>query len=215
MMALSLALAGSVTRRVYRRRSCQPAGSRTRLERGFPWTCLRRIFGRNRVLGLGVILVLAACGSPAPSPLPTVVAPPLLPGSCGLGSFEDDEAAIAALIQAEGGLVVAQEIAGLMALWDASGAVVDAAHTPDDPADDQRWDGVDALRHRYVWMVFPGAPAQAAPGQMAVEIDGDTATVTATTQIGDEVSPGGDRWDSVRTPAGCWVIRQLTFNLEQ
>ena len=165
------------------------------------------------MLGLGLIMVLAACGSPAPSPTP--VPPPPLPGSCGLGSFDTDEAAISAVLQAEGRLVVGQDIAGLMALWDASGAVVDAVHTPDTAADDQRWDGLDAIRHRYVWLVFPGAPAQASPSQLAVQVEGDTATVTATTQIGDEISPGGDRWDLLRTPAGCWVIRQLTFNLER
>ncbi len=169
----------------------------------------------NGALGIGLILVLTACGSPAPSPLPAPVAPPPLAGSCGLGSFENDEAAISALIHAEGGFVAGQDIGGLMALWDSAGAVVDAAHTPGVAEDDQRWDGVDAIRHRYLYLVFPGAPAQATPGQMAVQIDGDQATVTATTQIGDEVSPGGDRWDLVRSPAGCWVIRQLTFNLEE
>ena len=157
-------------------------------------------------LGVGLLLIMAACGTDAPPPQPL--------GSCGLGIFQDDAAAIGAVLQAESSLVVTREIAGLMALWDESGTVVDAAHTPGLAEDDQRWDGVDAIRHRYVYLVFPGAPAQASPGQMVVQIQGDRATVTATTQIGDERSPGGDRWEVVRTPAGCWLIRELAYNLE-
>ena len=175
---------------------------------------MRRLALLVCLLAVLALMVGACAGSPSPPPTPPVTVEPQ-PGSCGLGPFGDDELAIRAVLEAEGRLVVAQALPDLMALWDESGAVVDAVHTPDDAGDDQRWDGVDAIRHRYVWLVFPGAPAQASPGQMAVEVDGDMATVTATTQIGDELSPGGDRWELVRTPAGCWVIQQLTFNLER
>ena len=38
--------------------------------------------------------------------------------------------------------------------------------------------------------------------------------MTATTQIGDEVSPAGDLWTFVRTEDG-WRIESLSYNLEQ
>jgi len=37
--------------------------------------------------------------------------------------------------------------------------------------------------------------------------------VVATTHIGSEVSPAGDRWELARVD-GCWMIRSLTYNLE-
>ncbi len=74
------------------------------------------------------------------------------------------------MIAAEGQLVVAQEIDALMALWSEDGYVADARHTPDQPEDDQHWRGVDAIRHRYVRIVFPGAPTNVTPSDMEVEI---------------------------------------------
>jgi hypothetical protein len=113
--------------------------------------------------------------------------------------------------------VVAQQTEALMALWDAEGQVVDAKHTPDDPSDDQRWMGLDAVRHRYVRTVFPGnpqpPPADAPPPTLAVTVEGDTATVRATTRIGGEMAPAGDQWRFVRT-GDCWAIESLTYNLE-
>jgi hypothetical protein len=43
--------------------------------------------------------------------------------------------------------------------------------------------------------------------------DGDRATVTATTRIGSEVAPAGDRWVLIEH-SGCWQIASLTYNLE-
>jgi hypothetical protein len=37
--------------------------------------------------------------------------------------------------------------------------------------------------------------------------------VTATTRIGGEVAPAGDRWTLVRRD-GCWLLQNLTYNLE-
>ncbi len=144
-------------------------------------------------------------------------------GSCSaavaalLAGATDDDAQLAALLRAEGELVVAQQIDTLMALWAAEGEVVDAKHTPADPADDQRWMGADAVRHRYVRTVFPGAPAAADPNapapELAIRYDGARATVRATTRIGDEVAAAGDQWTFVRDGA-CWLIESLTYNLE-
>lgn len=136
-------------------------------------------------------------------------------GSCGLNLATDsgDAAAIAAVLTAEGRLVVAQEIDALMALWSEEGYVADAKHTPERTDDDQFWRGVDAIRHRYVRTVFPGAPTAVAPSDLEIAIEEDRAIVTATTRIGDEVATAGDRWVLVKQ-GGCWVIESLTYNLE-
>lgn len=136
-------------------------------------------------------------------------------GSCSLELPQDagDEAAIQAVLNAEGESVVRQDIDALMRLWAADGIVSDAKNTPDDAGDDQSWDGRDAIRHRYVRTVFPGAPSTAQPSDLEIVIEGDLATVTATTHIGEEVSPAGDRWQLIRVD-GCWVIQSLTYNLE-
>ena len=152
----------------------------------------------------GVGIVLAGCG-----------ASPSTAGSCGLelASSSDDDVAIRAVIEAEGRLVVTQEIEALMALWTEDAFVANAKNTPDDAADDQFWRGQDAIRHRYVRTVFPGAPTAAAAPELDIHIEDDRAAVMATTRIGGEVAPGGDRWVLIRQ-GGCWLIESLTYNLE-
>ena len=154
-------------------------------------------------LGL-VVLLLAGCAEAGPPA-----------GSCtlGLAAVGDDQAAVTAVLRAEGEFVAGQQIEELMALWAEGAAIVDAKHTPDDPDDDQRWRDKDAIRHRYVRTVFPGAPASASPANLTITLDDAQATVRATTQIGGEVSPGGDRWTLVKH-GGCWLIETLTYNLE-
>jgi hypothetical protein len=117
------------------------------------------------------------------------------------------------VLAAEGELVVRQEIGALMALWAEESQIADAKYTADDTGDDQSWNGKDAIRNRYVRIVFPGAPASAQPADLEIALDGDQATVRATTQIGAEVSPAGDRWVLVKED-GCWTIQSLTYNLE-
>jgi hypothetical protein len=136
-------------------------------------------------------------------------------GSCTLPLPPDasDEEAIRALLAAEGELVVKQEIAPLMELWADGGFVSDAKNTPADPDDDQYWLDKDAIRHRYVRTVFPGAPQQVTPADLVIEFEAGRAVVTSTTRIGDEVSPAGDRWVLVRQ-GRCWLIESLTYNLE-
>jgi hypothetical protein len=136
-------------------------------------------------------------------------------GSCSLGLAQavTDEAAIVALLNAEGTYVTEQDIVALMRLWIQEGRVVDAKHSPLDVTDDQTWQGADAIRHRYIHRVFPGAPALAQPADLVIRITGEKAVVTSTTRIGNEVSPKGDRWQLVKEE-GCWVIQELVFNLE-
>jgi len=154
---------------------------------------------------------LAACGAPATSsslgPRPTTLARTPTPQPA------TDEEAIRQLILLEGQGVVSQDIGGLMNLWSSEAVVADAKHTPDNPNDDARWRGRDAIRERYVVLVFPGNPSLVSPTDVKIVIDGDKATATSTTQIGAETSPGGDRWDFVKRD-GRWWITGLTYNLE-
>lgn len=171
------------------------------------------MFVRVTVL-LFIIVAMAGCRAPlAPAgPTPTP-APPA--GSCSLELTDgvSDEDAIRAVLAAEGELVVAQDIEPLMQLWAEEGVVADAGNTPERTDDDQRWIAKDAIRHRYVRTVFPGAPSAVQPADLQIVIDGDAATVRATTHIGDEVAPAGDRWELEKRD-GCWVIKSLTYNLE-
>ncbi|MDI9548373.1 MAG: nuclear transport factor 2 family protein [Chloroflexota bacterium] len=157
-----------------------------------------------------------SCSSPTGAGSESSTAPPPpAAGSCtlGLGADAPDDEVIRAVLLAEGEFVVEQDIDALMQLWAPDSRVVDAKNTPDDDADDQNWDGKDAIRHRYVRTVFPGSPDQVQPSDLEIAIDGDEAVVHATTHIGSEISPAGDRWELVRID-GCWLIRSLTYNLE-
>lgn len=136
-------------------------------------------------------------------------------GSCILSLADDatDEDAIGSVLRAEGELVVAQEIDRLMSIWAVGGQVIDAKNTPDNGDDDQFWNDTDAIRHRYVRIVFPGAPTLATPADLQIRIQDDRADVIATTNIGSEVAPAGDHWTLVKQN-GCWLIQSLTYNLE-
>jgi hypothetical protein len=166
------------------------------------------------VVLLLMVSLLTACFSP-PEPQSTVSSPPAPAGSCGLDLDDPtDEAAIMAVLEAEGDRMVAQDLASLLALWAEDGEVIDVKHTPEVTADDQRWQGKDALRHRYVYFVFPGAPAEVSRDEVQIAIEGREAVVISTTQIDSERSIAGDRWELVKQD-GCWLIKRLTFNLER
>ena len=135
-------------------------------------------------------------------------------GSCSpwLEAAESNEEAISNVLNGEGTFVVGQDIDKLMDLWVAGSLIADAKNTPD-KSDDQVWQDKDAIRHRYVRIVFPGAPSVAQPSNLDISIQGSEAVVMATTNIGDEVSPHGDEWRLVNQD-GCWLIKSLTYNLE-
>lgn len=155
-------------------------------------------------------LLAAGCAAPAlpptaASPTTIVRTPTAVPAS--------DEEAVLQLLAAEGEAVVMLDIERLMDIWADDGAVVDARHTPDDPSDDLTWRGRDAIYQRYVTVVFPGNPLTAGAIDAQVTISGDSAQALATTRIGSEVAPGGDRWTFARR-GGRWLITSLTYNLE-
>ena len=171
-----------------------------------------------RQLGSGLLLAVLAvlavsCGGPtSPPPLPVVNLPTKAPPTATPIPANDEEA-VAQLVYAEGEGVVQQDIDRLMDIWADDGEIVDATNTPDDDSDDARWQGKDAIRQRYVNLVFPSAPMQAEAGDLQVTIEGSKATVVSTTNIGDEVSPSGDRWN-LEKRNGRWYIATLTYNLE-
>ncbi len=154
---------------------------------------------------LGVFLLLGGCGgtrTPPPTPTPT-------PVGWGL----PDEEAIRAVLDAEARGVMHQDIDLLMALWSEAGEIRDARHTPNDPSDDVVWTGKQAIYQRYVHLVFPGNPTVVQHPDMVIHIDGDRAVVTSTTRIGQEVAPGGDRWE-LRKENGAWKLLRLVYNNE-
>ncbi len=156
------------------------------------------------LLGL-IILALAGCrGANLPSGTPT-------PTPVGWGL--PDEAAIRAVLNAEARGVQTQDIELLMSLWAEEGEVRDARHTPDDPTDDIVWSGKTAIYQRYVHLVFPGNPGLVEHPDVAVHIEGGRAVVTSTTRIGQEVAPGGDRWE-LRKEHGTWKLLKLVYNNE-
>lgn len=182
--------------------------------------------GRGKRISLAFALIACwfvnACGPATAAPehqdtvsIGAVDAGPVEIGTCRLSlpELKTDAEAIAALLNAEGVYVVEQDIVALLGLWMPDGRITDAKHTPAKPADDLTWSGADAIRHRYVRWVFPGAPAVAQPVVLAISISGKRAVVTSTTRIGNEVSPAGDRWLLVKK-GGCWLIQELVFNLE-
>jgi hypothetical protein len=167
--------------------------------------------GKSWWLLLLLTLVFAGCG--AVQPTPGLGSRPTTPPRTPTPQPASAEEAIRQLIISEGRGVVSQDIAGLMDLWAPDGVIADAKHTPDDPNDDARWSGRDAIRERYVVLVFPGNPLSAGALDITLDIQGDEATAISTTVIGNEVAPGGDRWTFVKKD-GRWWITGLTYNLE-
>ena len=123
----------------------------------------------HRVTG-ALVVMLCLCLLVACTPSPP--APPV--GSCTLDlpAAAQPEDAVRAVVWAEGEFVVAQNIEALMALWADGAYVANAKNTPDQPDDDQFWRDKDAIRHRYVRTVFPGAPTAVTPADLQVTIDG-------------------------------------------
>ena len=134
--------------------------------------------------------------------------------ACGRSNPAKDREAIAAVLQAEAQGVAAKDIGKVMSLWAEDAEIRDAHHTPDDPSDDVVWSGKDAIRERYVKVVFPGNPSSVSHPDMQVSIHGNEAVVTTTTKIGNEVAPSGDRW-TLKKVKGRWLLTSLTYNLEK
>ncbi len=163
-------------------------------------------------LSVASCLLLSGCAArPASTTTPLAG---LATGSCSLelSGNTDNYKAIWALISAESKYVVSQDIDRLMRLWSEDASITDARHTPDDPSDDQSVQGQDAIRYRYTRFVFPSAPSFAEAAGLDIHISDNQAEVTSSTHIGNQLTPGGNRWRLVRVN-GCWVLQELVYNL--
>lgn len=184
-----------------------------RLDSGCAHARTDSFFRARLLLLMATLFFLSSCAFAPAEPTPSQTLPP--GGSCTLDlpNGVADEKAIQAVLAAESQLMVAQDIEALMALWSESSSVADAKNTSDETNDDQRWIDKDAIRHRYVRTVFPGAPSEARPADLQIAINGDHAVVLATTNIDAETALAGDRWELDKID-GCWQISSLTYNLE-
>jgi ketosteroid isomerase-like protein len=161
---------------------------------------------------VAVVAVVAACSAPE-VPAPPSGIPTPRPRGTDTPTPANDEEAVMQLLNAEAEGIVSQDIDRLMEIWHEDGVVTDANHTPDNPSDDRVWDGIAAIRERYVNEIFPSAPSLVTHPDAEVTVEGNTAKAVSTTTIGIDHAPGGDQWTFVKTE-GRWLITALTFNLE-
>ncbi len=153
------------------------------------------------------VVGLVGCDNQSPPPPPPV---PVARTRTPTPIPSTDEEAIRQLIFAEGESVVQQDIDRLQGMWASDGVVTDANRTPDNPSDDKTWKGWQAIRDRYVNIVFPSNPAYAEHPDIRVTITGDTANAISDTKIGVTNVKDNDKW-TLRKLTGQWKITSLTF----
>lgn len=164
-------------------------------------------------LALSVLLVvIAACGTPTAPPPPTNAAgggtiprtPTPVPAS--------DEEAIRQLINAECEAVVQQDVDRLQDMWAPNGVVTDANHSQGNTGDDVTWKNWEALRDRYVNLIFPSNPTFCEHPDIQVTINGNNATATSSVKIGTTNCQNCNEWAFTKGNDG-WRITALTYNL--
>jgi ketosteroid isomerase-like protein len=155
---------------------------------------------------LGLIVVGCDQNTPPSPPTRAIITrtPTAVPAS--------DEEAIRQLISAEGEAVVQQDIDRLQGIWASDGVVTDANRTPDNTSDDKTWKGWQAIRDRYVNIVFPSNPASAEHPNTRVTITGDTASAVSDTKIGITNVKDNDKW-TFRKITGQWKLTSLSFGV--
>jgi ketosteroid isomerase-like protein len=164
------------------------------------------------IIALGAILFLSVgCGDQS---APTVAAPRPTRSTQRTPTPvpATDEEAVRQLINAECEAVVQQDIDRLQAMWAPDGIVTDARNTPDNTSDDSTWKGWDAIRDRYVNIVFPSNPTFCEHPDTQVQVNGDTATATSGVKIGVTNAPNSNKWEFKKGSSG-WQITSLTYNL--
>lgn len=163
---------------------------------------------------LGILLMLVvSCGGN------TVAPPPPTTGGGGKPISRtptpvpaSDEEAIRQLINAECEAVVQQDVDRLQAMWATNGVVMDANHTKDNTGDDVTWKNWDALRDRYVNIIFPSNPTFCEHPNVQVTINGSNATATSSVKIGTTNCDNCNLWAFTKSGDG-WKIASLTYNL--
>ncbi|OQY94882.1 MAG: hypothetical protein B6D41_06695 [Chloroflexi bacterium UTCFX4] len=164
------------------------------------------------ILALSALLIItAACGQTAPPP------PTNAPGGGTIARTPtpvpaSDEEAIRQLINAECEAVVQQDVDRLQSMWADNGVVTDANHTQGNTGDDVTWKGWDALRDRYVNLIFPSNPTFCEHPDIQVTINGSNATATSSVKIGRTNCQNCNEWAFTKN-ADSWRITALTYNL--
>lgn len=162
---------------------------------------------------LSLVLIFAVgCGGSTPAPPPPTGGnqPPRQRTATPVPA--SDEEAIRQLINAECEAVVQQDVDRLQGMWAPNGVVIDANHTKDNTGDDVTWKNWDALRDRYVNLVFPSNPTFCEHPNIQVVINGNQATATNSLKIGTTNCENCNAWVFNKGSDG-WRIVSLTYNL--
>jgi ketosteroid isomerase-like protein len=156
-------------------------------------------------------IVATACGGNQPAPPnPNPSQPPRQRTATPVPAT--DEEAIRQLINAECEAVVQQDVDRLQGMWANDGVVIDANHSKDNTADDVTWKGWDALRDRYVNIIFPSNPTFCEHPDIKVTIGSAEATATSSVKIGVTNCKDCNTWSFSKAGDG-WRIVSLTYNL--
>lgn len=168
---------------------------------------------KRTLAALALLLVLAiGCGgtqAPPPPPSGGSQVPRQRTATPVPGTPEE---AIRQLINAECEAVVQQDVDRLQGIWATDGVVTDANHTKDNTGDDVTWKGWDALRDRYVNIVFPSNPTFCEHPDIQVTVNGDTATAIGSLKIGVTNCQNCNAW-AFKKVGDNWKIAALTYNL--
>jgi len=161
---------------------------------------------------LGLFLILAAgCSTTVPTP-PSVNPNPTPRSRTATPVPASDEEAIRQLVNAECEAVVQQDVDRLQGLWASNGVVTDANHTKDNTGDDVTWKGWDALRDRYVNIIFPSNPTFCEHPDIQAQVNPPNATATSSVKIGVTNCKDCNVWTFNKANEG-WKITSLTYNL--
>ncbi len=158
-------------------------------------------------------ITIVACGGSQVAPTPTRrIEAPRTRTATPVASTPDE--AVRQIINAECEAVVQQDIDRLQGIWAPDGVIIDANHTPDTAGDDVTWKGWDAVKDRYVNLVFPSSPTFCEHPGINVAIGADNASATATTgvKIGNTTCTDCNKW-TFKKVGDAWKIVTLTYNL--
>ncbi len=163
-----------------------------------------------------LVILAVGCGNPPPPTVSTGGGRPTRPNPTITPTPANDEEAVRQLINAECEAVVQQDVDRLQGIWASDGVVTDANHTPDNATDDVTWKNWDAIRDRYVNIVFPSNPTfcEHPNTQVTMGADKQTATATSGVNIGTTKANNSNKWTFKKTDTG-WKITSLTYNLDQ
>jgi len=148
-----------------------------------------------------------------PTPIPTYT--PTATPPCPVTGATDEET-IRALVLAEAGRVLEQDLDGVVALFDENALKWDKARN-------QSWQGKARIREYYEDAWRDIVYTQVLHTNIVITVTGTTATARndssgtyidrKTSEVGSWDNPRGDSWTFARGTDGCWLITSHRFNL--